>query len=1664
MASNKQNIDFPWSRLKNGLVELQRWWPAHIKDDGAKGISVDPVLYATDFGPNTRSQEGGTEDEANTPGVRIECVNDDGTAPQYNATTTLSLQINGASATAVTPASVVGFPSAGQFTLARPDGTLDTITYTGNNGTVLSGCTGFHAGTTYTVGLAIAMIGDAVVTIEITGAGTYSPKAKMTDTDGKTYEFYLIAPSGEGVTGSGTTGDSSTIQSAYGVTDQNSANWKAAGGSPAIAQTGIEGSLRTSGPYPVFMTVQEFAEMVDTYRHIGKADNTKPAWLPHGMVGRSGGHSASTENPSFEADPRLSNGQDFPTDWRFRASVFMPMMLDVNQFDRRTTSANVSFSWPANSENAAFDGFVGYGGDSRAAISHHSPDPESTDAGRWKELGFSGDHKRGAVGGWSQARNTTRASLDGGSSVTVKNPGSSTETTKTIGFGNPDISLDTSAAIGPKYRMRMALAAFLKNGTYTVSGGGSIIPYIYDSERTIGGKNTETLYAVWDGLNGHGNSQTYQFDCSAQIYPMFDFVQGPLAPASQGNNFDAVCVEGEGKVENIVAIHSVEDGDATRIQPRQHMVRPNPRRIPIALIEKVSGGTVINRLKIYTDATSQEFVGGLGMPVYISGLNGVLGTGASNRGHARATNTDKPVWSSNDLESSWHSGLTTVDHNGWWIATSVSAITSVGGGSNGLPNQYQVITIDTNYRVDQGVVAQYDPGSDAYICQGRLGGYENKYDAGAVPLRQNFYDIGTLNRHTGPTGADIPGYGTGFIAGLTQPDSSTPVGASTDSTYPGRPTLYYPAVVDSDTGAYDDGKYLVMRSIQPLKPSDDMGFTLGPTTTNVGGGVLRIPPPIGWDLAFQYYSGSENLDNHAVIHIGSGSNDENKADYVYSETNDPDRAGNDRWGFRGIHIPFWSCMDGVQGRHAWDYIKPDGWSYGRNRPWPGHERVGTKTGYLKANPQIDRTDYGLAEWGCSPIWLDMEMTAFVPVQQSRLLLIEFDNNVEIEGTGRHSLLTHGGSNTYLRGHGFYPIYDGSGSQNKNGNWMYGGNHGNVDDADMPENNPPVYTANRPAVYAWGPAAGWFTADWQNSETAFPIGNITNNLGYGGLGNGSGYGSGTTITEGLNVIRTVFTDAGMSLILNGNSVGTDVNSASPMWGMVIKVCDSIALGGAEPNNTGTTTVTNLKGERMFAQNPNHNPSQKDLQIDQIVLRQIPTPSMLPFNVDTVNQKVTSAAKYNSLQIVADNIDEAKGMKIRVSIMQPPSKVGGTIEQEASTAYDGFDNLDPFFIGGQGSIDLSSLPTSAITNGFMVRFHFYIPDNTQTSMHPINWKSLPIVRSWTVKFDETPTSSIVCTANTFNNDTTSPMNTKVGHVLSFRATATTTDADRAVASVKFNFGDGAETGFIALADQTLQTNTLDVSHVYTKAGTFSITCITKDDAGNESAASSALSAVVAETKPVAVLRATPATIQAGSTVTFDASSSYIVSSDAARTIATYTFTPGDGSSATTQAGATLTHTYSSAGEYQATVTATDNATSANTSTSASAVIKVNAADATIDLLAQLNTKPHSFSRSRSASLSSTPTLDGTFPEVRDLGQRSDMFDMSGSFLKATANTDIEQMEAHLASGALLTIKWQTLDFNGNASVKTFVGRMISFNYEREGGRHGETPYSARFRQEE
>ena len=173
--------------------------------------------------------------------------------------------------------------------------------------------------------------------------------------------------------------------------------------------------------------------------------------------------------------------------------------------------------------------------------------------------------------------------------------------------------------------------------------------------------------------------------------------------------------------------------------------------------------------------------------------------------------------------------------------------------------------------------------------------------------------------------------------------------------------------------------------------------------------------------------------------------------------------------------------------------------------------------------------------------------------------------------------------------------------------------------------------------------------------------------------------------------------------------------------------------------------------------------------------------------------------------------------------------------------------------------------------------------------------------TVYYDHKPTSEGTIIGNTYGSTATTigtsgtqTFTTKVGHIVSLRMQGDTTDPDRTITHLKADFGDGTITDWLAVASPATSA-TYDISHVFSTrptGGTYDIKVYAKDDNGNESAASDILRATIVAAEPVAVLRAVPSMVRAGQAIRFDASDSYSI--DTAASIATYTYTFGDGSS--------------------------------------------------------------------------------------------------------------------------------------------------------------------------
>lgn len=157
---------------------------------------------------------------------------------------------------------------------------------------------------------------------------------------------------------------------------------------------------------------------------------------------------------------------------------------------------------------------------------------------------------------------------------------------------------------------------------------------------------------------------------------------------------------------------------------------------------------------------------------------------------------------------------------------------------------------------------------------------------------------------------------------------------------------------------------------------------------------------------------------------------------------------------------------------------------------------------------------------------------------------------------------------------------------------------------------------------------------------------------------------------------------------------------------------------------------------------------------------------------------------------------------------------------------------------------------------------------------------------------PSGVIGLPTSPFTLDFIAPAPT-VGVPAVFTATVSGTDTSSQVASVLWNFGDGAtSTGLTA-------------QHTFSQTGTFLVTAAVMDSLGRT--ASTSHSVVVTQgAAPAPIAIVSPAAPSVGQTVNFNASTTVI----APGRTATYSWDFGDGS---TGSGVTTTHAYSAAGTY-------------------------------------------------------------------------------------------------------------------------------------------------------
>ena len=1469
---------------------------------------------------------------------------------------------------------------------------------------------------------------NGVCTITIANSGTYNAYAVITWPDTTTTRINLVAPS---------------METKHAQWDDAGPNWNILPGA-------------NPGPYPVYMTLQELCDTLDTFLFEAELDNSaRTKTVPAGFQWQANKDPSAVMNSNFATKLANWGGAAPEVNWALAATVWMPMLKNMNQ----SMAASGMDGGGAATPNESWADF---------ATAEHITTP----IGRWDHTP---GHADGVIYGFRGMSGDMKTAVR---TVGYNHYNATTNNMNQVGGMNGICTTQQAnhgASPNPKWRMRTALAVFLKDGTYTISNGGAIIPYTYDPDRmfggfAMGGKGADRYYyGTWDGgaAAAAETSDTGEGTLhSAQVYG--GFVQGPFCPAPQSHNVNGM------KAYNYEWYASSSDGtwwpgfgvpsDATRNVTGYWPKGPGftGRNInPIKFVQ-ITGDTCtrdgsdpmnfkfdfagsdaqttrpatpggqyglgMKRLQtVIIDDTTDPAVPVMadlpkgfgwvkGAPVWFSTTNTEWQQNSAAYTIPASVATGKGA---DSLEYNWHIGNPVGTE--WWLLTDPYWIVNLADDAGTLHDLSVKTIICCNGNLwwtgEQGLMTDNPDGIPYVTCYAAL--WPDRYLIGSG--EKNFSDLLSGSGHSSaPTD-----YGNRIGGSLNRLSGIGP----------------------------DDGR------------AGDYWFEPGggrEAKFTKGGGCLRVPP--GRFSMALFRDTSETVAGNMHLYRPMGI----------------------QWQMCALEMWLLSDMESTTGKRAWDEMKPKSistvtttegnrqptqWPMGRNRNWPGHTRAwGTKLGsqpclmpkaadYGVAGYGVPTTKYSSTENSCSPMFIDLEITAYFPSQEGQMTRLVFEPGTSLHGRGEvgghlAAMSVSKNSTPFLGGasslggvrNGFHGHYIVGGSPFGNAALLPSGDITSMATPVTQSQLPNSRRTDNPLVWYIGPTTRLLAnAQWSSLLTTVNPSRAPPSTG-GGFGaidaDEPGIGTPFEMGGGTHKWRCAFDNGGMSFFLDDALQGKYLGGGTPVYSFGIQ---QGALNYSDTSTTNRTDKLELESEDQLC-------------VDEMKLRQVPSRAMLPFKIETTTIPITDAVIYNTLELEVGGVNPTMDYNIRATICTPGTTTGdwAGYGQAPGTPIADFTDLDLQITGGYGSVSLKTLPASVFVSGMTIRFEFYIPHSGSTNA-PVNWESCPEITNWKIKYDRKPTATCAATGNTFNNDITSPITTEVGHIITYRTTGTTTDPDRVIKHVQYTFGDGTVTDWLELPTPAMSVNHT-ITHSYARADTsMNMTAQFKDDNGNYTDATTPIVVNVNASSPVASIKGSPMMIRAGQSVRLDASKSYDVDSD---TLTAFTFTPGDGSSNIgPQAQNYTDHTYSVAGEYRATMTCEDGA--GNSSNTASCIIKVLPANLVIPLT--LNTMPSEFQRSRGAKFNSTPVLDAAFPEMRDTGQRSDRFSLKGMFLQTTADTDIAFMEELLMTGALVEFEWQAVNYTGTPDSKTFVGRMTDFQYERAGGQHGQTPWSATFTRE-
>ncbi|WP_144923391.1 PKD domain-containing protein [Halorubrum salsamenti] len=325
---------------------------------------------------------------------------------------------------------------------------------------------------------------------------------------------------------------------------------------------------------------------------------------------------------------------------------------------------------------------------------------------------------------------------------------------------------------------------------------------------------------------------------------------------------------------------------------------------------------------------------------------------------------------------------------------------------------------------------------------------------------------------------------------------------------------------------------------------------------------------------------------------------------------------------------------------------------------------------------------------------------------------------------------------------------------------------------------------------------------------------------------------------------------------------------------------------------------------------------------------------------------------------------------------------------------------------------------INASYTVEYNVSVPEDASPADYTISVEGSALGPDDSAKTADSDSTTITVEVPDQNEDpsasfTASPSAPEAGETVSFDASGSS-DADGSIASYEWDFGDG-ETATGATP-----------THTYDSPGDYDVTLtVTDDDGANDTATQTVSVSEVPNQEPTASISG-PSSAQVGEQVSFDASGS----SDADGFIESYEWDFDDG---TTASAAKADHTYDSPGDYDVTLTVTDDDGANDTATQTVSVSE--APDPATFQVSNLNA-PDNATQGDNISVSAEITNDGDEEATQTVAFRLDA-DGNGTL---EGDETLASQNVTLDGGESQTVTFGDLD-TSDLPVDTFTHGIVT-----------------------